>query len=98
MTALFFGIGFGLVTGIRWWAGYAPILDWLVIVTVAALIMAPLGFLAAIGAFDYWTYYALGFPSRAEDHSGHCGQSWRSLACSSSTPRRTTGSSRCTPP
>src|SRR6266508_597871 len=77
MTALFFGIGFGLVTGIRWWAGYAPILDWLVIVTVAALIMAPLGFLAAIGAFDYWTYYALGFPSRAEDHSGHGARSWR---------------------
>jgi len=77
MTALFFGIGFGLVTGIRWWAGYDPILDWLVIVTVAALIMAPLGFLAAIGAFDYWTYYALGFPSRAEDHSGHGARSWR---------------------
>jgi cytochrome c oxidase subunit 1 len=77
MTTLFFGIGFGLVTGIRWWAGYDPILDWLVIVTVAALITAPVGFLAAIGAFDYWTYYALGFPSRAEDHSGHGARSWR---------------------
>ena len=61
MTALFFGIGFGLVVGLRSLAGYDPALDWLIIVTVAGLITAPLGFLAGLGAFDYWVYYALGY-------------------------------------
>ena len=64
MTALFFGIGFGLVVGLRSLAGYDPALDWLIIVTVAGLITAPLGFLAGLGAFDYWVYYALGYPTR----------------------------------
>src|SRR5439155_1011789 len=77
MTALFFGIGFGLVTGLRWLAGWHPVLDWLIIVTVGGLIMAPIGFLAGIGGFDYWTRYALGFPTRGEDHSGHGARSWR---------------------
>ena len=77
MTALFFGIGFGLVVGLRSLAGYDPAVDWLIIVTVAGLITAPLGFLAGIGAFDYWVYYALGYPTRAEDHSGHGARSWK---------------------
>src|SRR6266571_1097323 len=77
MTALFFGIGFGLVVGLRALAGYDPIFDWLLIVTVGALIAAPVGFLAGIGAFDYWVYYVLGYPTRPEDHSGHGARSWR---------------------
>ena len=77
MTALFFWIGFGIVVGIRALAGWEPVLDWLIIVTVAALITAPIGFLAGIGAFDYWTYYALGYPTRAEDHSSHGARSWK---------------------
>ena len=28
MTALFFGLGFGLVVVLRWWAGWHPIVDW----------------------------------------------------------------------
>src|SRR5207237_10691968 len=47
------------------------------LVLVAALVTAPIGFLAGIGAFDYWAYYAMGYPTRAEDHSGHGAKSWR---------------------
>ncbi|HYZ19708.1 MAG TPA: cbb3-type cytochrome c oxidase subunit I [Gaiellaceae bacterium] len=77
MTPLFFGIGFALVVLIRLWAGYEPAVDWLVIVTVGALTAAPLGFLAGLGGFDYWLSYALGSPTRPEDHSGHGAYSWR---------------------
>jgi cytochrome c oxidase subunit I len=77
MTALLFGFGFGLVVVLRWWAGWHPILDWQPIILVAALVAAPLGFLAGLGAFDYWVYYALGRPTRAEDHSTHGARSWR---------------------
>jgi cytochrome c oxidase subunit I len=65
MTALFFGIGFGIVVLIRWWANWQPILDWQPIILVAALVAAPVGFLAGIGTFDYWVYYVLGKPTRA---------------------------------
>jgi cytochrome c oxidase subunit I len=77
MTPLFFGIGFAIVVLARLWAGYEPTVDWLVIVTVAALTAAPIGFLAGLGGFDYWTRYALGAPTRPEDHSGHGAYSWR---------------------
>jgi cytochrome c oxidase subunit I len=77
MTPLFFGIGFGIVVGIRAAAGYEPIVYWPVIVTVAALTVAPIGFLAGLGAFDYWLRYASGAPTIPEDHSGHGARSWR---------------------
>jgi cytochrome c oxidase subunit I len=77
MTALFFGIGIALVLGIRAIAGWDPLWYWPVIITVAFLTTAPIGFLAGIGAFDYWTAYALGRPTRPEDHSGHGAYSWR---------------------
>src|SRR4051812_43145359 len=77
MLVLFGGIGFGIVVLIRGGAGWAPILLTEPLVLVSALVSAPIGFLAGIGAFDYWVYYALGYPTRAEDHSGHGAQSWR---------------------
>ncbi|HEX6952139.1 MAG TPA: cbb3-type cytochrome c oxidase subunit I [Gaiellaceae bacterium] len=77
MFVLFGWIGFGIVVLIRWGAGWHPILLTEPIVLVAALVAAPVGFLAGIGAFDYWVYYALGYPTRAEDHSGHGAKSWR---------------------
>jgi cytochrome c oxidase subunit 1 len=77
MTALFFGIGLGLVVGLRSLAGWDPVFDWLIIVFIAALITAPIGFLAGIGAFDYWVKYVLGHPTEPEDHSGHGARSWR---------------------
>ena len=77
MFVLFGWIGFGIVVLIRWGADWHPILLSEPIVLIAGLVAAPIGFLAGIGAFDYWVYYALGYPTRAEDHSGHGAQSWR---------------------
>jgi cytochrome c oxidase subunit I len=77
MFCLLGAIGFGIVVLCRWGAGWHPILDTQIIVLVALLVAAPIGFLGGLGAFDYWTYYALGSPTRAEDHSGHGARSWR---------------------
>src|SRR6187549_3001029 len=77
MTPLFFFIGLGIVVGLRSLGHYEPVWDWLIIVTVAGLITAPIGFLAGIGAFDYWVKYCLGYPTTPEDHSGHGARSWR---------------------
>ena len=41
MTALFFGLGFGLVVLFRWWGGWQPIVDWQAITVVGALTAAP---------------------------------------------------------
>jgi cytochrome c oxidase subunit I len=76
MKALFFGIGFGLVVGLRSLAGWDPAVDWEPIITVAALTAAPIGFLAGLGAFDYWVVYVIGRPTRPEDHSGHGATRW----------------------
>jgi cytochrome c oxidase subunit 1 len=76
MTALFFGIGLGITLLVRWAEGWHPIWDGQAITTVE-LAAVPFGFLAGIGGFDYWARYALGSPSRAEDHSGHGAYSWR---------------------
>jgi cytochrome c oxidase subunit 1 len=77
MTCLLGGIGLGLVVVFRWWGGWHPILATAPVILVAGLVSAPIGFLAGIGAFDYWVYYALGFPTREEDHSGHGARTWR---------------------
>jgi cytochrome c oxidase subunit I len=76
MTALFFGIGFGIVVGIRALAGWDPVIFWDAIIVVAALTTAPIGFLAGLGAFDYWLAWAFGQPTRPEDHSGHGARRW----------------------
>ena len=78
MTPLFFGIGLAIVIGIRAAAGWHPIFLWTVIATVAGMVTAPIGFLAGLGAFDYWLRYAVGAPTIPEDHSGHGARSWRS--------------------
>jgi cytochrome c oxidase subunit I len=77
MTPLFAAIGFGIVVFFRWLGGYDPLLDAEPLVTVSALTAAPVGFLAGIGAFDYWVRYFIGRPTRPEDHSGHGARSWR---------------------
>jgi cytochrome c oxidase subunit I len=76
MTALFAGLGFALVVVARSWGGLEPILDWQVLSVVSFLTAAPVGFLAGLGAFDYWVYWALGKPTRPEDHSGHGARTW----------------------
>src|ERR1700757_3410319 len=77
MFCLFGAIGFGLVIVFRWWGGWQPLFYAQPIVLVSLLVAGPIGFLAGIGAFDYWVYYALGFPTRAEDHSGHGARTWK---------------------
>jgi cytochrome c oxidase subunit I len=77
MSALFFGIGLGLVLLVRWAEGWHPIWYWPPIITAAFLTALPIGFLAGIGGFDYWAKYALGAPTGPEDHSGHGARSWR---------------------
>jgi len=76
MTALFFGIGFAIVVGIRALAGWDPVIFWDAIIVVAALTAAPIGFLAGLGAFDYWVAWAFGQPTKPEDHSGHGARRW----------------------
>src|SRR3954447_13251362 len=71
------GIGFGIVVLIRWGAGWHPILATEPLVLVAALVAGPIGFVAGIGAFDYWTYHPLGYPTRAQDHTGDGARSSR---------------------
>src|SRR4030081_2476329 len=55
---------------------YQHFLDANAILTVS-LIAAPLAFLVGIGGFDYWFYWAIGRPTRPEDHSGHGAHSWK---------------------
>jgi cytochrome c oxidase subunit 1 len=75
-TALFFFIGMYIVVALRWLAGWDPVYDWTIITLVGALVMAPIGFLVGLGAFDYWLYWISGRPTREEDHSGHGAKTW----------------------
>jgi len=78
MLVAFGGLGLGIVTLCRWAGGWHPILLTEPDVLVSALVAAPIGFLGGLGAFDYWTNYALGKPTpEHEDHSGHGARSWR---------------------
>src|SRR5262249_60485367 len=69
-TALFFGIGVGIVVLVRWAEGWKPYWDGQVITTVS-LATVGIGFLVGIGGFDYWGRYAIGSPTPPEDHSRH---------------------------
>jgi cytochrome c oxidase subunit 1 len=77
MVPLFFGIGSAIVVLCRWWGGWHPIWFGEIILLVGGLTAAPIGFLAGIGAFDYWVRYSIGAPTTPEDHSGHGAYSWR---------------------
>ncbi|HZL48301.1 MAG TPA: cytochrome c oxidase subunit I [Solirubrobacteraceae bacterium] len=46
-------------------------------ILTVSLIVVPLLFLVGIGGFDYWFYWAIGRPTRPEDHSSHGAHSWR---------------------
>ena len=71
--------GFGLVVGLRALSGLEifqteqtgyPHL-------IVPAITGPLGFLAGLGAFDYWLRWARGASTAPEDHSDHGAASWR---------------------
>src|SRR4051812_31382814 len=76
VTPLFGGLGLGLVCLLRWVANWDPVWAGPPLVTVE-LVAIPLGFLAGLGGFDYWAYYASGKRTLPEDHSGHGARSWR---------------------
>ncbi len=73
---LFFGIGAGLMVLVRFAEGWHPVWKGVTLTTIE-LVMVPLGFLSGIGGFDYWLGYAIGQPTKPEDHSGHGAKSWR---------------------
>ena len=54
---------------------------------IVPAITAPLGFLIGIGCFDYWFRWAVGAPTRPEDHSDHGADSWRDYCASTPITR-----------
>ncbi len=75
-TPLGIGLAYAIVLPIRAASGYHPVLDGTAILQVA-MIACPFAFLIGLGAFDYWFYWAIGRPTRPEDHSGHGARSWK---------------------
>jgi cytochrome c oxidase subunit 1 len=78
ILATLVGIAFSilLVVFLREVGGLEPVWKGEAVLTVTLLI-APLFFLAGLGTFDYWFYWAAGKPTRPEDHSSHGAHSWR---------------------
>ena len=72
------GIGFAyaLIIVIRAASGLHHVVDGTAILQVA-MISAPFAFLIGLGAFDYWFYWAIGRPTRPEDHSSHGARTWK---------------------
>ena len=75
-TPLGIALAYAIVLPIRAASGYHPVLDGTAILQVA-MITSPFAFLIGLGAFDYWFYWAIGRPTRPEDHSGHGARSWK---------------------
>src|SRR5256884_688994 len=46
-------------------------------ILTVSLLAVPLLFLVGIGGFDYWFHWAIGQPTRPEDHSGHGAHNWK---------------------
>ncbi len=80
VTALTFGVVTGLVCLIRYLGrdtfASEPVWDLPVLLSFWT-IFVPIGFLAGLGAFDYWAYWISGRKTRAEDHSAHGADSWK---------------------
>src|SRR3954471_19614354 len=80
LGAIAFGaFGFGLVVALRAISGlpiYQTEQTGYPHVVVPA-ILAPLGFLAGFGCFDYWLRWAIGMPTIPDDHSQHGARSWK---------------------
>ena len=75
-TPLGLGLAYAIVLPIRAASHYHPVLDGTAVLQVA-MIVCPFGFLIGLGAFDYWFYWAIGRPTRPEDHSGHGARTWK---------------------
>ena len=82
-----FAFGMAIVVVVRSLYGWDPVVDWNAIITVGALVAAPLGYLVGIGCFDYWFRWASGAPTIPEDHSGHGAKTWKDYFASTPTTR-----------
>jgi cytochrome c oxidase subunit 1 len=71
-----FAFAFGLTVLVRWLMHQHPVVEGRAI-TIVAMLAIPLFFLVGIGTCDYWLYWAVGKPTRAESHSEHGAYSWR---------------------
>ena len=76
VTPAFFLIGMYLVVALRWLAGWDPIYDWEIIVLIAGMVTAPIGFLLGLGTFDYWLYWVSGRATLVDDHANHGAYRW----------------------
>src|ERR1700730_107338 len=79
-AALFAVVGFGFSVGItaliRSLQHIHPVISGNAI-TTTALLAVPLFFIVGIGTCDYWAHWAIGRPTRPEDHSSHGAYTWR---------------------
>jgi len=75
-TPLGIGLAYAIVLIIRAASGFGHVVDGTAILQVA-MITTPFAFLIGLGAFDYWFYWAIGRPTRPEDHSGHGARTWK---------------------
>jgi cytochrome c oxidase subunit 1 len=75
-TPLGIGLAYAIVLPIRAASHYHPVLDGTAVLQVA-MIICPFAFLIGLGAFDYWFYWAIGRPTRPEEHSSHGARSWK---------------------
>jgi cytochrome c oxidase subunit 1 len=75
-TPLGLGLAYAIVLPIRAASHYHPVLDGTAVLQVA-MIICPFAFLIGLGAFDYWFYWAIGRPTRPEEHSSHGARSWK---------------------
>ena len=76
VTPAFFLIGMYIVVALRWLAGWDPIYDWEIIVLIAGMVTAPIGFLLGLGTFDYWLYWVSGRATLVDDHANHGAYRW----------------------
>ena len=75
-TPLGIGLAYAIVLPIRAASHYHPVLDGTAVLQVS-MIICPFAFLIGLGAFDYWFHWAIGRPTRPEDHSAHGARSWK---------------------
>src|SRR2546423_360764 len=75
-SVLGFLFSFGVTVLIRWAMHQHPLIDGHAI-AIVSLLAVPLFFMVGIGTCDYWVYWAIGRPTRPEEHSDHGAHSWR---------------------
>jgi cytochrome c oxidase subunit 1 len=75
-TPLGIGLAYAIIIVIRAASNLPHVVDGTAILQLA-MITTPFAFLIGLGAFDYWFYWAIGRPTRPEDHSGHGARTWK---------------------